>query len=263
MAALESTPVARLGLASLEFVEELGRMARFTGSVLRRTLSPPWRLRRSVDEVYDTGVLSLLIIVLSGVTVGAVLGLQGYHTLTTFGAEAQLGAVVGQVLIRELGPVLTALLVTGRAGSAMAAEIAAMVQTDQLDGLRMMSIDPIDYVVSPKALAMLFVMPLLTGIFIACAIYGGYLVGVELLGVDGGTYISSLESSIDFENHVAQSLVKSLVFGALVGLIATFRGYTAEPTAAGVSRATTSTVVIGSVSILVSDYIVTALWGVQ
>ncbi len=262
MAAVQSAGVAHLGLRCLDFVEQLGKLARFTGSVLRATLRPPLRLRRSVDEVFDTGVLSLIIVCLSGVTVGAVLGLQGYQTLTTFGAEAQLGAVVGHSLIRELGPVLTALLVTGRAGSAMAAEIASMVQTEQLDGLRMMSIDPIEFVIGPKALAMLLVMPLLSGLFIACAVFGGYAVGVELLGVDGGTYLSSLESSIDFETHVAQSLVKSVVFGALVGLIATFRGYTAEPTSAGVSAATTSTVVIGSVSILICDYVVTAIWGV-
>ena len=262
MAAIPGGSVSRLGLYSLTAVEELGRFARFAVSVARAQLSPPLRLRRCVDEVFDAGVLSLIIVCLSGVTVGGVLGLQGYHTLTTFGAEAQLGAVVGHSLIRELGPVLTALLVTGRAGSAMAAEIASMVTTEQLDGLRMMSIDPIDFVVGPKALAMLFVMPLLSGLFIACAVFGGYAVGVELLGVDGGTYISSLESSIDFENHVAQSLVKSAVFGALVGLIATFRGYTAEPTSAGVSAATTSTVVIASVSILICDYVVTAIWGV-
>ncbi len=262
MAALQGSGVARLGLRSLEAAEELGQLARFAAAVVRALLLPPLRLRRGIDEVFDAGVLSLIIVCLSGLTVGAVLGLQGYHTLTTFGAEAQLGAVVGHSLIRELGPVLTALLVTGRAGSAMAAEIASMVQTDQLDGLRMMSIDPIDFVIAPKALAMLVVMPLLSGLFIAFAVFGGYAVGVELLGVDGGTYLSSLESSIDFENHVAQSLVKSVVFGALVGLIATFRGYSAEPTSAGVSRATTSTVVIGSVSILICDYIITAIWGV-
>ena len=135
-----------------------------------------------------------------------------------------------------------------------------MVTTEQLDGLRMMSVDPIDYVVTPKALAMLLVMPLLSALFICFALAGGYLVGVNLLGVDGGNYITSLESSINFRDHVAQSLVKSLVFGALTGFIATYRGYTSEPTAAGVSAATTNTVVIASVCILIFDYVITALW---
>ncbi len=251
-----------LGLRSVELVEQLGRLATFCGEIARTLALPPYRVRRLVNEVFDAGVLSLAIVCLSGATVGAVLALQGYNSLTTFGAEGQLGAVVGHTLIRELGPVLTALLVTGRAGSAMAAEIASMVQTDQLDGLRMMSIDPVDFVVGPKALAMLIVMPLLNALFIAFALFGAYTVGVELLGLDGGSFFTSLEGSIDFEDHVAQSFTKAVVFGWVVGLLATYRGYTSEPTSAGVSRATTGTVVVGSVSVLVLDYIITALWGV-
>jgi ABC-type transporter Mla maintaining outer membrane lipid asymmetry permease subunit MlaE len=148
------------------------------------------------------------------------------------------------------------------AGSAMAAEIASMVTTEQLDGLRMMSVDPIDFVVKPKALAMLIAMPMLNALFIVLALFGGYLVGVQLLGVDGGTYISSMEGSINFEDDIAGTLLKSLIFGALVGMIATYRGYTSEPTSAGVSAATTGTVVTGSVAILLFDYVITALWGV-
>ncbi len=249
-----------LGVRSLELVGHLGRISLFAGQIVRHTVLGPYRMRRLLNEVFDTGVLSLAVVCLSGATVGAVLGLQGYSTLTTFGAEAQLGAVVGHVLIRELGPVLTALLVTGRAGSAMAAEIASMVTTEQLDGLRMMSIDPVDFVVTPKALAMLIVMPLLNGLFIALGLFGGYVLGVQLLGIDGGTYVTSLEASIDFDQEVAQSLVKSVVFGGLVGLIATYRGYNSEPTAAGVSAATTGTVVAASVTILLVDYVITSLW---
>ena len=208
------------------------------------------------------GVRSLGVICLSGASVGAVLGLQGYTVLARFGAESSLGAMVGLSLVREFGPVLTALLVTGRAGSAMAAGIASMVTTEQIDGLRMMSIDPMDFVVTPKALAMVLVMPLLNGLFIVFAIFGGYVVGVELLGVDGGQYLSSLESAVDFHDDVAQTLIKSVAFGALVGFIATYRGFTSEPTAAGVSAATTSTVVLSSVAILISDYVITARWGV-
>ncbi len=239
-----------------------GRAAHFAGRVLLAVVKPPFRLRMIVREIFDAGVLSLALICGSGIAVGMVLGLQGYNTLVRFGAEESLGAVVGLSLIRELGPVLTGLLVTGRAGSAMAAEIASMLASQQLDGLRMMSIDPVDLVVAPKALAMFLVMPLLSALFIATALFGGYMVGVTLLGLDPGTYFTSLESAVDFENDVAGSGIKALSFGALVGLVATYRGFTATPTAAGVGAATTSTVVVASVSILILDYAITALWDV-
>jgi phospholipid/cholesterol/gamma-HCH transport system permease protein len=191
-----------------------------------------------------------------------VLGLQGYNTLARFGATESLGAVVGLSLIRELGPVLTALLATGRAGSATTAEIGTMVATEQLDGLRMMSIDPVHLVVTPKALAMVVVMPLLSALFICCGLFGGFLVGVKLMGIDGGVYVTGLESAVVFRDDILGSLLKAVIFGVLVGLIATYRGYTSVPTSAGVSAATTSTVVVASVSILIADYFVTALWGV-
>ncbi len=256
------SPISTLGLRTLELVGHLGRVAMFLGHVGRVALKRPFRLRRLVNEVFDIGVLSLAIVCLSGATVGAVLGLQGYTTLSRFGAAGSLGAVVGLSLVRELGPVLSALLVTGRAGSAMAAEIASMVTTGQIDGLRMMSIDPVDFVIAPKALAMLLVLPMLSALFVTFGFFGGYVVGVELLGLDGGTYLSSLEGSIDFRDDVAQSIVKSVVFAALVGIIATYRGFHAEPTSAGVSAATTSTVVIASLAVLLFDYVITALWSV-
>jgi phospholipid/cholesterol/gamma-HCH transport system permease protein len=252
----------QLGFMTVSLISHLGRVAGFVSEIGYNAVRPPWRGRRLVGEIYDVGVLSLAIICLSGATVGAVLGLQGYVTLSRFGAEGSLGAVVGLSLVRELGPVLTALLVTGRAGSAMAAEIAAMVTTEQIDGLRMMSINPVDFVVKPKALAMVIAMPMLNGLFIVFALFGGYLVGVELLGVDGGTYVTSVETSINFEDDIAGTLLKSVIFGALVGVVATYRGYTSEPTSAGVSAATTGTVVNASVSILLFDYVITALWGV-
>jgi phospholipid/cholesterol/gamma-HCH transport system permease protein len=255
-------PIQDLGFAVLRFVADLGALALFTLQVVRATLVPPWRLRPFVDELYKLGVLSLVIICVCGLAVGMVLGLQGYNTLVRFGAAESLGAVVGLSLVRELGPVLTALLATGRAGSATAAEIGTMVATEQLDGLRMMSVDPIDLVVQPKALAMVVVMPLLSALFIVCGLAGGYLVGVGLMGLDGGNYIASLQSAVDFHDDVLGSLLKALIFGVLVGLIATYRGFRAAPTSAGVSAATTSTVVVASVSILIFDYFVTALWGV-
>jgi phospholipid/cholesterol/gamma-HCH transport system permease protein len=254
--------VADLGRLTLLFVEQLGALGLFALRVLGAALTPPVRVRLFIDEVFKLGVLSIIIICVSGLAVGMVLGLQGYNTLVRFGAEQSLGAVVGLSLVRELGPVLTALLATGRAGSATAAEIGTMVATEQLDGLRMMSVDPVEFVVTPKALAMVFVMPLLSALFIVCGMFGGYLVGVRLMGIDGGVYITSLESAVDFRDDVAGSLLKAVVFGVLVGLIATHRGYSSAPTSAGVSHATTSTVVVASVSILVFDYIITALWGV-
>ena len=173
-----------------------------------------------------------------------------------------LGALVGLSLLRELGPMVTALLVTGRAGSATTAEIGTMVATEQLDGLRMLSLDPVRLVVMPKALAMVIVMPLLMAIFVLSGLYGGYIVGVGLMGGDPGLYMSSLRSSVDFDHDVLGSLLKSLVFGVLIGWIATYRGYTCVPNSEGVSAATTSTVVTGSVTVLLMDYVVSALWGV-
>ncbi|MEN8184521.1 MAG: MlaE family lipid ABC transporter permease subunit, partial [Myxococcota bacterium] len=237
-------------------------IARFGGRTLLAILRPPLRLRRIVRETFDTGVLSVPIVGASGFAVGMVLGLQGYNTLVRFGAEQSLGAVVGLSLIRELGPVLTGLLVTGRAGSAMAAEIAVMVSTEQLDGMRTLAVDPMDYVVAPKALAMTLAMPLLSALFIVSAIFGGYLVGVQLLGLDGGTYMSGLESAVVFRDDVVGSFLKAGVFGMLVALIATYRGFTTERSSQGVSRSTTATVVTASVCILLADYVITALWGV-
>lgn len=251
-----------LGFAALRFVEELGLITRFGGRALASACTPPPRVGQFVDELHHLGVLSLVIIVLCGTAVGAVLGLQGYNTLARFGAADSLGAVVGLSLIRELAPVLTALLVTGRAGSATTAEIGTMVVTEQLDGLRMMSVDPVHYVVAPKALAMIAVMPLLSALFTVCGIFGGYLIGVRVMGLDPGRYMSSLQDAVTFHDDVLGSLLKALVFGALVGLIATYRGFTTRPTSAGVSAATTSTVVVSSVSILLFDYVITALWGV-
>jgi phospholipid/cholesterol/gamma-HCH transport system permease protein len=254
--------VQDLGWRALRFVDDLGKMGIFGGRLVLATVTPPTRFLLFVDEVFKLGVLSLVIICVSGLAVGMVLGLQGYNTLVRFGAEQSLGAVVGLSLIRELGPVLAGLLTTGRAGSATAAEIGTMVATEQLDGIRMMSVDPIDFVVKPRALGMIFVMPFLSALFIVCGLFGGYLVGVGLMGLDGGVYMSSLESAVVFRDDIVGSFLKAVVFGILVGLISTYRGYTAAPTSAGVSAATTETVVVASVSILIFDYFITALWGV-
>jgi len=256
------TALADLGFAAVRFVTDLGGLARFAAQIGRAALAPPLRVRLFVDELFKLGVLSLVIICVCGLAVGMVLSLQGYNTLVRFGAEQSLGAVVGLSLIRELGPVLTALLATGRAGSATTAEIGTMVATEQLDALRMMAVDPVDLVAAPRALAMTAVMPFLSALFIVCGLFGGYLVGVGLMGVDAGSYMSSLVAAVDFHDDVLGSLLKALIFGVLVGLIATYRGHTTAPTSAGVGAATTSTVVVASVSILIFDYFITALWGV-
>lgn len=254
--------VSELGYKTLGLIQQLGRMSMFAIAVVASVFRPPLRVAAFVRELYKVGVLSLSIICVCGLAVGMVLGLQGYHTLARFGAEGSLGAVVGLSLIRELGPVLAALLVTGRAGSAVAAEIGTMVATEQLDGLRMLSINPVDLVAAPRAIAMLVAMPLLTGLFIMCGLAGGYISGVGLMKSDPGSYMSSLRNAVDFNSDVGGSLVKAVAFGALVSVIATYRGYTSTPTSEGVSAATTSTVVIASVSVLLLDYVITALWGV-
>ena len=254
--------IAQLGRLALGFVEHLGRIALFLVEIVLSALRPPFRLKRIVEEIYKLGFLSLVVISVCGLAVGMVLGLQGYNTLVRFGSEEALGAVVGLSLVRELGPVLTALLATGRAGSATAAEIGAMVATQQLDGLRMMSVDPIDYVVRPKALAMTTVMPMLCAIFVCAGLFGGFIVGVGLMGMDPGTFMGNMRDAVDFEDDVGGCLLKALLFGAMVGLISTYRGYTSAPTSEGVSSATTSTVVIASVAVLIADYFFTALWGV-
>jgi len=259
---LSAKPIEDLGFKALMVLEHLGRIAIFGLRIMARLVVRPYRFRRLAADVYDAGVLSLPVVCLSGVVVGGTLSLLGYTTLVRFGAEAALGTLVGLSIIRELGPVLTALLVTGRAGSAIAAEIATMVTTEQLDGLRMMSVDPIDFVVSPKALALVIVMPLLVGLFVVFALAGGYGIAVGLLGVDGGSFSSSLNGAIQFWDDIVGCFSKAITFGALAGLIATYRGYISEPTAAGVSAATTGTVVIGSVAILVFDFFLNGFWGV-
>ena len=257
-----TTLIADFGARATGWAEGLGRVTRFGGKLSAAMFRRPSRFGFFVGALYDAGVLSVALICLSAFTVGMVFGLQLSTTLARFGASEGLGAVVGLSLVRELGPVIAGLLLTGRAGSATTAEIGAMKSTEQLDGLRMMAIDPVHFVAMPRALALTLAMPLLNGLFIVFAFAGAYSVGVTIQGLDGGVYQSGLEGAVYFFEDVGQSLLKSLIFGMLLGLIATYKGYTCAPDAAGVARATTSTVVTASVAILVSDYVITALWGV-
>ncbi|MGQ0618321.1 MAG: lipid asymmetry maintenance ABC transporter permease subunit MlaE [Panacagrimonas sp.] len=241
------------------FLAGLGRAQFFLLTVLASIPATLMRPRLIVQQLYHVGALSLVIIVLSGSFVGMVLALQGYRTLIRFGAEESLGVFVALVIVRELGPVVTALLFAGRAGSALAAELGLMRATDQLSAMEMMAVDPIKRVVTPRFLAGFIAMPLLASIFavMSIGIAGGHAIGVELLGVDAGSYWSQIRSSVEI-GDIWDGVVKSLVFGTVVSWIAVYQGYHAEPTSEGVSRATTSTVVLSSLSILALDFILTA-----
>jgi phospholipid/cholesterol/gamma-HCH transport system permease protein len=210
-------------------------------------------------QLYSLGVLSVLIIGVSGIFVGMVLGLQGHYILSRFGAEATLGVMVAASLVRELGPVVTALLFAGRAGSALTAEIGLMKATEQLSGLEMMAVNPVHRVLTPRFLAGFLSMPLLAAMFSALGVYGGWFVGVGLLGVDDGTYWSQMQAKIDLDEDIYNGIIKSLVFGFVCAWIAIFQGYDCVPTSEGVSRATTKTVVHSALAVLGLDFVLTAL----
>ena len=240
---------------------ELGRSIFFLLRVVASLPSLARKPRLVIEQLYSVGVLSLVIIVVSGVFVGMVLALSGYRLLVDFGAEEALGTSVALTVVRELGPVVTALLFAGRAGSALAAEIGLMKATDQLSGMEMMAVDPLRRIVAPRFLAGLIALPLLTSIFCVMAIgaAGGHLVGVALLGVDAGAYWSGIQGNVEFGKDIVNVFVKSGVFGVIVTWIALYQGYSAPPTSEGVSRATTSTVVLSSLAILGANLMLTAV----
>ena len=217
------------------------------------------RPRLLLKEVYTVGVLTIMLISVSGLFVGMVLALQGYNVLSDFGAEESLGVMVAASLVRELGPVVTALLFSGRAGSALTAEIGLMKATEQLAGMEMMAVDPLQRTIAPRFFAGVLSMPLLAGLFTAVGVIGGYFIGVGLLGVDHGPFWSQMQAKIDFEDDALNGLIKSVVFGVIVTWIAVFEGYDAVPTAEGVSRATTRSVVYSAFAVLGSDFLLTAL----
>lgn len=237
----------------------LGRAQFFLLQILMALPATLLRPRLIVQQLYAVGVLSLIIIVISGSFVGMVLALQGYRTLIRFGAEESLGVFVALVIVRELGPVVTALLFAGRAGSALAAEIGLMKATDQLSAMEMMATDPMRRVIAPRFLAAVLAMPLLASIFsvMAIGIAGGHAIGVELLGVDDGAYWGQIRAAVEGQD-VIDSLIKSVIFGVATAWIAVYQGYHAAPTSEGVSRATTGTVVVSSLAILALDFILTA-----
>ena len=250
--------VESLGRTVTSWIAGMGRMLILLLTALLWAFVPPFRLRRLVRQIHFMGWRSLLVVVLTGAFTGMVLGLQGFYTLRKFGATAMLGPAVALSLIREIGPVLCALVVTGRAGSAMAAEIGIMRITDQIDALSVMALNPVKYLISPNILAGFITLPLLTAIVDVVGIYGGYLVGVQLLGVGHGVYFGEMQSFLGFRD-ISIGFWKSMSFGLIISWICCYKGFYTQFGAEGVSKATTEAVVLSSVWILVSDYFLTSV----
>src|SRR5438045_6363856 len=248
----------RLGSGVTFHVLRLGFASRFLAHLVMHSGTALRRFRLTTAEIYFAGVLSLIIILVSGLFVGMVLALQGYETLQRFGASESLGVLVALSLVRELGPVVAALLFASRAGSAITAEIGLMKTTEQLTAMDMMAVSPMARVIAPRFWGGIISMPILSLLFSAMGVFGGYIVGVVLIGVDNGAFWSQMQAAVDFHYDVMNGIVKSFVFGIAVTSIATFEGYDAPPTAEGVSGATTRTVVSSALTILALDFILTA-----
>jgi phospholipid/cholesterol/gamma-HCH transport system permease protein len=257
-------PIQNIGDTGIYVVQDIGRMTVYLGRALAAIFRRPFRFREFIRQIHFVGAGSLAVIFFTAASTGMVLGLQGYYSLNKFGAEGMLGSAVSLTLIMELGPVLTALMVAGRAGSAMCAELGIMQISDQVDALECMAIDPFRYLITPKFLATLLSIPLLTAIFDVVGIAGGYVAGVSLMGVNPGSYMDGMISSVT--NHdIRLGVIKSFVFALLVVWICTGRGYfVREIRGAGfgaesVSRVTTQAVVLSSISVLIFDYLLTAV----
>jgi phospholipid/cholesterol/gamma-HCH transport system permease protein len=249
----------QLGQKIIGRISALGRALIMLSSALWNVPSMRKGFPLLMNQLYSVGVLSLVIVLVSGLFIGMVLALQGYTILVGYGAEASLGPMVALSLLRELGPVVAALLFAGRAGSALTAEIGLMKATEQLSSLEMMAVDPLRRVIAPRFWAGFISLPLLAAIFSAVGILGAHLVGVEWLGVDGGTFWSVMQSQVSLEKDILNGVIKSIVFAFVVTWIAVYKGYDCEPTSEGISRATTATVVQSSLLVLGLDFILTAL----
>ena len=241
-----------------EFVLKAGAFTLFTWRLLAVAPAALRHFRRVADQVHNTGALSLVIIMLSGLLIGMVLGLQGYDLLQRFGSTEALGTATALALLRELGPVVTALLFAGRAGTALTSEIGLMSATDQLAAMEMMAVDPVRRVCAPRFLGGVIAMPLLAAIFSMVGIFGAQLVGVQLMGVDSGQFWSQMRGTVELKD-VTEGIIKSCAFGVACSAIAVYEGYHTVPTAEGVGRATTRTVVSSAVAILVLDLMLTAV----
>ncbi|MCF8055552.1 MAG: ABC transporter permease [Desulfocapsa sp.] len=261
---MQANPIARLGNTGLSVISDLGRMGLYLLQMIEGCFRPPFRFAEFMRQLNFIGVGSLVVIFFTAASTGMVLGLQGYYSLHKFGAEGMLGSAVSLTLIMELGPVLTALMVTGRAGSAMCAELGIMRISEQIDALDCMAVDPFRYLISPKLLAALISIPLLTAFFDVVGIAGGYIAGVQLMGVNPGSYFEGMRNSVT--NHdIWLGTVKSFVFAVMVVWICTGRGYFVHQLrgvgfgAGSVSKVTTQAVVFSSISVLIFDYLLTAV----
>lgn len=251
--------IQNLGKTGIELCSDAGKTTLF---LLHALIAKP-NLRKGfkllLPQLCMVGVLSMIIIVVSGLFIGMVLGLQGYTILVKFGAEQALGQLIALSMVRELGPVVGALLFAGRAGSAITAEIALMKITEQLSSMEMLGVDPLRRIVAPRFWAGQISLPILTLIFTAVAIYGGYMVGVQWLGVDEGSFWSNMRNAVEFREDIVNGIIKSVVFGTLVTWISVYQGYTCPPTAEGIGKATTRTVVFSSLAVLGMDFFLTAI----
>ena len=248
----------KLGALAINGVWRLGFIPRFFWMILLYSGQSFTRLHLTLRELYFSGVMSLLIILVSGLFVGLVLGLQGYETLQRYGASESLGTLVALSLVRELGPVVAGLLFASRAGSAVTAEIGLMKVTEQLKAMDMMAVSPIARVVAPRFWGGVISMPLLAALFSAMGVFGGWLIGVVVIGVDDGAFWAQMQAAVDFRYDVLNGVIKSCVFGVAVALIAVFEGYDCVPTAEGISRAITRTVVSSALAILALDFVMTS-----
>jgi phospholipid/cholesterol/gamma-HCH transport system permease protein len=251
--------LARVGHASRMSVVSIGYATRMFFTLLRASPGLLRRPRLVTDQIHFIGNYSLVIIAISGLFVGFVLGLQGYYTLNKYGSEQALGLLVALSLTRELGPVVTALLFAGRAGTSLTAEIGLMKAGEQLSAMEMMAVDPIQRIVAPRFWAGVVAMPLLAALFSALGVFGGYLVGVKLIGVDEGAFWSQMQGGVDVWKDIANGVIKSAIFGVAVTFIALYQGFESQPTPEGVARATTRTVVFASLTVLFLDFLLTAL----
>jgi phospholipid/cholesterol/gamma-HCH transport system permease protein len=248
---------ARAELLPVMVLRRIGAVAVFLGQIVARLPASLGRPSLLVAQIYNAGARSLIIIMMSGLFVGMVLGLQGFNMLQKFGSADQVGVAVALGMLKEMGPVVTALLFAGRAGTSLTSEIGLMKATDQLTAMQMMAVDPVRYVVAPRFFGGFLVMPLLAAIFSIVGLFGGQLIAVAQMGVDSGAYWSNMQNSVELRD-VSEGIVKSLVFGLACSLVAVYEGYHAEPTAEGVGLATTRTVVVSSVLVLLLDFLLTA-----
>jgi len=249
--------IRAIGASAIGAIARLGHASRFLIAILVHSPGAFRRLHLTIREIYFAGVLSLVIILVSGLFVGMVLALQGYDVLVRYGSAESLGVLVALSLVREMGPVVAGLLFASRAGSAITAEIGLMKATEQLSAMEMMAVDPLARVVAPRFWGGVISMPLVAALFSTMGVYGGYLVGVRLIGIDAGSFWGQMQSAVDFRQDIVNGIIKSVVFGVAVSLIAVFEGYYSKPTAEGVSSATTRTVVVSSLAILALDFVLT------